>query len=149
MFIAMFEVITICAAIVFTVALGMSMKHTKMIDDDREIAWYLRANRHGRARTSFRSILMSAEKLKDEVAVSEGTYCAGNRLIDDLYIDCSGQRIRLYLNVQKDKVFVSVLKGIISVDQNSYGADPEKRIEIREYATIVVGETQLQFRKER
>lgn len=73
----------------------------------------------------------------------------GNRLWDEIYVDSSGGTVRMYLNIQKEKMYLSVLSGSIYIDNQLYCADRSRRIEVQEYARIRISDIELKFGKRR
>ena len=143
------ELLTIAAAWIFVLTEWAARKYSSTTGEETESYWYLSAERTGTAENGLRQFLLPADRLKNEAALGEGRYYAGNRLTDDLYIDAAGPRIRLYINVQKDVVYLSVLKGTVSIDNHRCEADPGQRIRLREYTVMRVADAQLQLRRKK
>lgn len=144
------ELITIGALLAFTAAEWFSISRSKeSLDKAENELWYVRARRTGPAKGGIRSILLGRRNLSERIALGEERYLAGNRLVDDLYIDASGKRVRLFINVQKDKVFLTVLRGSVFISTCVYEADKTKRVEIKDMTKVVVSDVELEFIRKR
>lgn len=145
--ITVFELITILSLFVLTVALYLSgdMHRPLDVEDESMTMWTMRARRVGPARWCLRSFFTrgSSEKIRLE----EGTLIVGNRLRDECYIDDTGERVKLFLNIQRQKVLVNVLKGRAYVGGECWEADEDVdgRIEIRSGMKIELNDVELEF----
>lgn len=66
-------------------------------------------------------------------------------MTDDLYLDVSGKRVRLYINVQSDRLFLTVIQGAVHIEYHTYEADQGKRIEIPDRTKVIVSDLELEF----
>ena len=74
-----------------------------------------------------------------EVLLGRDKYFIGNRLWDDIYVRTSGtRRIRCYLNVQKDQIVLTIMRGYIVLGQRRYEADSKKRIRLSEFSDVLM-----------
>ena len=74
-----------------------------------------------------------------EVLLGRDKYFIGNRLWDDIYVRTSGKRrIRCYLNVQKDQIILTVMRGHIVLGRRRYEADSKKRIRLSEFSDVLM-----------
>lgn len=121
----------------------------KTEEEQGEIVWNIISERIGTARKSMRNIFMNRKLLSEKIGLSEGCYFMGNRRRDEIYVDSSGPRIRLYVNVQKERVFLTVLKGHISIDSQVVYANRAARTELPDYSKIRIADIELQFMKRR
>ena len=145
--ITVFELITILSLFVLTVALYLSgdMHRPLDVEDESMTMWPMRARRVGPAKWRLCSFFVrgSSEKIRLE----EGTLIVGNRLRDECYIDDTGERVKLFLNVQRQKVLVNVLKGRAYVGGECWEADEDVdgRIEVRSGMKIELNDVELEF----
>lgn len=144
-----YEVITIAVIGVFTIYMGISSWGDALENGEEETIWRLRARRIGTAKANRRQALFGEHVLKPEIGLPVGRYLAGNRMLDDLYIDTSGKRFRLFLNVQADRVYLSILKGEVRIQNHRYGPDETKRIELSDWSKIQMDDVELQFIREK
>lgn len=141
-----FELITILSLLALTVILYFSGETKRSpFDTQAETMWIMRARRVGPARWRLRSFLVrgSTEKIR----LKEGTLIVGNRFKDECYVDDTGERILLFVNVQRQKILLSVLKGTIYISGECYEADEdvEGRIEVRSGMKIELNDVELEF----
>lgn len=74
-----------------------------------------------------------------EVLLGRDKYFIGNRLWDDIYVRTSGtRRMRCYLNVQKDQIILTVMRGHIVLGRRRYEADSKKRIRLSEFSDVLM-----------
>ena len=74
----------------------------------------------------------------------------GNGFGMDIYLDTPPQeKLKLFLDVRRDCVYITVLKGSVSIAGFRYKADPHKRIRLDESMRfrIHAGNIDLSFRK--
>ena len=82
--------------------------------------------------------------------LEEGTYLIGNDRGCDIYLDVSGRgRTRLFLDVRPECVYLTVMKGTVTIAGTQYHANPGSRMELQEYMRIRVGNADLILQKER
>lgn len=85
-----------------------------------------------------------------EILLGKNRYYMGNRLWDDVYIKTKGRkkRYRIYLNVQKDQILITVLRGSIVVDQKRYGTNYRRKIRVSEFSDVRIdGTEEIMFRR--
>lgn len=146
-----FQLITIISFLVLTVALYFSGNIRGSLDTQPgEIMWIMRGRRIGSVRWRLRSFLVKGST--ERIQLTEGTFLIGNRLRDDIFIDDTGKRILLLVNVQKQKVLVNVLKGSVYIMGESLEADEdvEGRLEVRSSGIkIELNDVELEFLRSR
>lgn len=144
--IAVFQVCTVCLLIFFTLLelVEMLLKQRRM-DGRKAALWMVRAKRIGTAKKNFRTRLLTFGGRAQEAELGEDRYLAGNRMTDDLYLDVSGKRVRLYINVQSDRLFLTVIQGAVHIEYHTYEADQGKRIEIPDRTKVIVSDLELEF----
>lgn len=149
--VVVFQLLAVASLAVLAIFLWISMEFTRDgTNSDGELIWDLRVERIAAPKKKFWKV-WTEEGRQSNVSLPEGCYYCGNRRIsDDIYVDSSGGTVRMYLNVQKEKLYLSVLKGNIYIDNQLYCADPSKRIEIQEYARIRISDDiEVRFNKRR
>lgn len=143
-----FELITILSLFVLTVALYLSgdMHRPLDVEDESMTMWTMRARRVGPSKWRVHSFLVRGSN-NEKIRLTEGTLIVGNRLKDECYIDDTGERVKLFLNVQRQKIMLSVLKGRIYIAGESYEADEDVdgRIELRTGMKIECNDLELEF----
>ena len=143
-----FELITILSLFVLTVALWFSGEIRRKpldVEDESMTMWTMRARRIGPAKWRLRSLF--ARESTEKIRLTEGTLTVGNRLKDECYIDDTGERVKLFLNVQRQKILVNVLKGRVYVGGECYEVDEDVdgRIEMRSGMKIELDDVELEF----
>ena len=116
-----------------------------------EILWNVKAVRTGSVKFGLRRFLLMAGLPKvNEMPLEEGTYLIGNDRGCDIYLDVSGRgRTRLFLDVRPECVYLTVMKGTVTIAGTQYHANPGSRMELQEYMRIRVGNADLILQKER
>lgn len=125
----------------------MSWK-SESLDKEGKKLWDVRARRIGPAKVNIYNLLFK-NKMFERIALEEERYLAGNRMRDDFYIDVSGKRIRIFINVQQDKIYLTVLNGSVVISNCIYEADKTRRIEINDMTRVVVSDIELEFIRKR
>lgn len=144
-----FEVLTVGAILAFTIVECISMSwKSESLDKEGKKLWDVRARRIGPAKMNIYNLFLK-NKMFERIALEEERYLAGNRMRDDFYIDVSGKRIRLFINVQQDKIYLTVLKGLVEISNCIYEADKTRRIEINDMTRVVVSDIELEFIRKR
>lgn len=69
-------------------------------------------------------------------------------ILDDIVVDTKN-KIRLYLNVQPDKVLLTVLKGSLRIRERVYEQDQTRQIVINDHMVIFFDGIKITFRKGR
>lgn len=143
-----FELITIISLFALTVALwfsGESRRKPLDVEDESMTRWTMSARRIGPAKWRLHSLF--ARKSTEKIRLTEGILIVGNRLKDECYIDDTGERVKLFLNVQRQKILVNVLKGRVYVGGECWEADEdiEGRIEVRNGMKIELNDVELEF----
>ena len=138
------QVMTTIILAILTLRLAVYMRKHSVQEGAGEPLWFVYAARTGMAKKRFFNNTMC-----DAEGIPQGSMIAGNRIWDDLYIDSAGERVKLLINAQNDKLFVSVLKGSIKVEQYEYHANKKARISIPEYTKLVLEDIELTFKKRR
>lgn len=92
--------------------------------------------------------LMKYKQLTSEVLLGKEHYYIGNRIYDDVYIKSDSKaRVRAYLNVHKDRILMTVIRGEVFVDERVYAADCKKRITLSEFSNVRFADTDMVFQK--
>ena len=126
------------------------LRQRKPLMSRGEILWNLHAVRTGTVKFGFRHFLLTAGKNREnEIPLEEGTYLVGNRRGDDIYLDSTGRKVQLFVDVRHQCVYLTVMKGAVSIAGIKYQADSGKRLEIQEHMRIRAGNVDLIFKKER
>lgn len=142
----LFELITIVAMFLCTIYAWCVAGSVKDIGEaSGEIIWNMFAERTGTAKNVFWKKVMKRNALGTSIALSEGTYIVSNRFANDIYVDASGPIVKLYLNVQRGKMYVSIIKGQISIDNCTCYANRTTRVEIPEYSRVRIADVEVQF----
>ena len=114
-----------------------------------EILWNVKAVRTGSVKFGLRRFLLMAGRPKlNEMPLEKGTYLLGNDRGCDIYLDVSA-RTRLFLDVRPECVYLTVMKGTVTIAGAQYHANPGCRMELHEYKRIRVGNVDLSLQKER
>lgn len=142
-----FQILTIGSLFLFTIYECILMKSNKMKEDNGKIVWNISSERIGVARRDFWKLIRGDRSLEANISLSEGCYILGNRWGDEIYIDSSGKRVKIYFNVQKEKIYLTVLKGRISINNHIYDANKSSRIRIMEYTRIKIQDIRVQFQR--
>lgn len=152
------QVLTVLTGIVFVGSVLLSIVKEKNFSrreslryghgtDQGEIVWMLKATRIGSGEKTWFQKIIGKHVLKGSIALEEDQYWMGNRIQDELYVDAAGCRVKLYLNVQRDSVYLSVLEGEVMIQNQVYGPDKTSRILIRNNDTVLFEDLELQFLK--
>lgn len=148
MSIIIWQMFTIIILIFFVLGTWISLNRgLESLDKKEAVHWEICARRVGTAKGSIRKKLMKKCQLSDEILLGENIYFIGNRFKDEIYIDDSGERLLLYANIQKEKVYLTVLKGVMKISNHFYEADKTKRIEIKDRMKISFSDVELEFIK--
>jgi len=83
----------------------------------------------------------------DRLDMPTGNYLLGNGMFNDIYIDTGREPLRMYLNIQKNKIFVTVLKGKIRISDKTYKSNRREQIIIEDNTRVYAGNIQLKFLK--
>lgn len=142
------------STIVFMLLLFLTMLKTEKRERRKEeeaedICWNIKTFRVGKARKTFAYYFMPPGKLKDEIGLQTGVYVLGNGLFNDIYLDSAGDRTKIYLNVQRDKIYLTVLKGHIVMQSYRYEANAKEMIMLEDMSRTEIGDVMLQFCKRR
>lgn len=114
-----------------------------------DVCWNIKAFRVGKAKKTFAYYFMSPGKMKDEIELQPGLYVLGNGFLDDIYLDSAGDRTNIHLNVHRDKIYLTVLKGYITMQSYRYEANAKEMILIEDMSRVEIGDIMLQFYKRR
>lgn len=142
------------STIVFMLLLFLTMLRTPRRERSKgdlaeDICWSVKAFRVGKARKTFAYYFMSPGKLKDEIKLQTGVYALGNGIFDDIYLDSGGDRTKIHLNVQRDNIYLTVLRGHIVMQSYRYEANAKEMIMIEDMSRTEIGDVLLQFCKRR
>ena len=149
MLIIMCQIGTIICMGGLTVYLWRTLSDKKFSGNERgKSLWVLKSQRVGKSQSSVKHIIKE-KQLKDKIELPEAGFTLGNGLMDDIFIDACKTRVKLYLNIQKDRIFLTVLKGKVVIQNYIYSSDVKKIIEMKDLSRMEIGEVSLQFQKKR
>lgn len=142
------ELMTIGTLAIFVVLMELQSLSWKEKGSDTEVKiWRLKA-RSVQAAEGVIGALMKYKQLTSEVLLGKEHYYIGNRVYDDIYIKSDSKaRVRAYLNVHKDRIIMTVLKGKVFINEKEYVADCKKRITLSEFSNIRIADTEMVFQK--
>ena len=148
------EFALIISLIAFLIAENISLLCEKRpLSTQGEILWHMEARRIGQIRFSIRrSIHMLGKPRENSLELEEGSFILGNVFSTDIYLDTPPQeKLKLFLDVRRECIYITVLKGSVSIAGFRYKADPHKRIRLDESMRfrIHAGNIDLNFRKEK
>lgn len=111
------QIIVVCTAAIMVIVTGIQVLNMyRHTESLGETVWYV--------------------KSKEGVTeLSEGTFWAKH----------PKEKAKLFLNVQKDCIFLTVVKGKIRMNSVTYQKNLKEQIILKDYALISVGNQQLQF----
>lgn len=121
---------------------------SEALGKDKERLWYVRARRIGVARLNIHRIFYR-NRMLESVFLEKESYLVGNRMRNDLYVDASGKEVRLFVNVQKEKIYLTVLEGFAMISGWNYEADKTRRIEIDDRTRVTLSDIELEFVRKR
>ena len=149
------ELAFIISLIVFLLVEKISLLCEKRpLSTQGEILWHIDARRNGRIGFSIRRFLHMLGKPKENsLELEEGSFIMGNGFLGtDIYLDTPPQeKLKLFLDVRRECIYITVLQGAVTIAGFRYAADPHKRIRLDESMRfrIHAGNIDLSFRKER
>lgn len=114
-----------------------------------DVCWNIKAFRVGKARKTVAYYFMPPGKLKDEIELQSGLYVLGNGIFDDIYLDSAGDRTKIHLNVHRERIYLTVLKGHVTMQSYRYEANTKEMILIEDMCRAEIGDVMLQFCKRR
>ena len=114
-----------------------------------ETFWIVEVQNVGKPPRNFSYFLRKQGGLKREIQMPLGVFFAGNRWVDGIYLGTGGQRVRLFLNVQKNEIVMTVLEGSIQTRNGIQVANQTEKLSLNDYSKIIVGDLELQFCKRR
>lgn len=144
-----FQVVSVWLLLFFVILemVGMKGLENSMNSTDRAL-WTVQARRIGIAENNIRTIIAKLRPQEQQVKLFEGRYLAGNRLTDELYLDVAGRRVKFYLNVYTDRLYLTVLKGEVLIEYFLYKEDVSQRISIPNRTKVTIRDLELEFVKE-
>lgn len=146
MIITISQLSTILFLVCLVLAFFKSLRRkSDVCDKNLEILWSVKAQRVGKAKNTIRHMFVNGSKLKDSIDLYEDTFILGNGMSDDIYIDTSAKRIKLYLNVQRENIYLTVLKGSVSIQNHTFVQNKEEIIKLNDLSKVVVDDIMLQF----
>lgn len=107
--------------------------------------WLVQMQRMGKAPKNLSYFLRKKSGIGEELHLPLGVFFAGNRWTDTIYLGVGGERVRLFLNIQKEEIVLTVLEGKIQTKNGVYEANKREQISIHDFTKIVVGDLELQF----
>lgn len=133
----LFELLTILSLILLTAICTyncfLSLKEQPVNKSYENASWCIHANPIG---IMSRKHGFKANKSSHEVSLHNTSYLLGNRRTDNLQIPVSGMHICCYLNVQEHCIYLTVLKGEVSINGTPLLADPKKRVPLNSGSTL-------------
>lgn len=150
MIVTICQIVAVCSLIFFTIIeIGDMYQQSNTLDSYNSVLWTIRAIRISNSKRSIYRKLLTLRGTRREVGLCEDRYLAGNRLRDDLYLDAGGRRVRLYINVQSERLLLTVLQGEIRINQHKYTADKGVRIEISDWTRVEIQDMEIEFVRKR
>lgn len=147
--IVFFQVMTVIGMTLLTIKLLCSVFKNSEQDGTGEPLWFVTAKPIGMAKRSFFNRIFR-DSTCNILGLPQGSIIAGNRWIDELYIASAGTRTKLLFNIQRDKLYVSVLKGSILIEGYEYLANKKARISLPDYSKLIIcDDIELSFNKRR
>ena len=144
-----FQLCTMFFMLCLTMKFILDLRKDIFVAENSEPLWVVSTQRVKPARYTIRNIVLSGRKLSNSVTLHQESLILGNGMFDDVYIDTSGHRVKLYLNVQRDKIFLSVLKGSVMIDNNTFVANKKEIIPLEEFSQVKIEDVLLRFTKSR
>lgn len=143
------EMVTIFSLIlIFLIEFIFISKEHLMPKNVGQAAWQIIAKRTGITRGKFRILLPSQNREGPDISLIQGLYYLGNRRRqNDIYVDVTGEPIRVHLNIQNERAYFTVVSGCVSYHGKRYEEDTAAMIEIFDHHTITLGDMDLQFVK--
>ena len=149
MWVVAFQIATIFSLLAVVICVCMELHLGGTCSNSREILWSVHAERVGPAANTLRHVLLNRRGMSEVIWLPEDTFLMGNRMGDDIYLDAGHGRVKLYLNVQKDRILLSVLKGRAMIHNRMYEANSHEMIEIFDFKRVVVEDIALQFQRKK
>lgn len=150
MIITISQLSTIFFLMCLVFAFSKSLRRDGAVSDENlELLWTLKAQRVGKAKKSLRHMFVNERKLKDTIDLHEGTFVLGNGMSDDIYIDTSGKRIKIFLNVQRENIYLTVLKGSVSIQNYTYPQNKKEIIKLDDLSKVTADDVMFQFYKKK
>ena len=99
-------------------------------DSIGEIVWIAELEKEGKVKT---------------LELPEGSFLMGNGLLNDIRIQVKGPVVRLYMNVQKNDLAVSVIKGKVQIGNYTYQSDKKERISLSDGKILQLENAKIRF----
>lgn len=145
-----FQIGTIFCMFFLFLLLFVRPKNEKWKKNNKQGAlWKVRAIRVGKAKKTFAYYFFPPDYLKDEIVLQTGVYTLGNRIWNDVYLDVAEEPVKIHLNVQQNQVYLTVLKGHVTIQSYHYHANSKENILLEDMSRVEIGEILLQFSKRR
>ena len=143
----MFQMGTIffLAGMIVFVLLFLQKRNTE--EKTGECIWSIRSSRVEPKASGLIRRLFQWHKRGNEAALEEGAVYLGNGMTDDIFLDTGGGRLRLYLNVMQEKIYLTVLKGSVRIGGYVYRKDATRQLVIRDYTEVFAQEAKLIFQR--
>lgn len=143
-----FQIATILCIIILIFLFYFSLrKDDPMEERTGQEVWMIRCRRIAPTSSGILRRMLMYGRADDEAELPEGSFYLGNNiLLNDIVLNVR-DRIRLYLNVQPDKVLLTVLKGKVQISGYTYYQDSAKQIVIRDHMEVSTNEAKLIFKR--
>lgn len=141
-----FQLITIGMLACMTISIWLRVwrveRESKSFD---ETFWIVQMQRMGSTPRNLSYFWRKHRGMWDELELPLGVFFAGNRWRDTIYIGTGGERVRLFLNIQKSEVVLTVLEGRVQTRNGIYEANQSKQITLQDFSKVMIGDVELQF----
>ena len=110
-----------------------------------ETFWSVHMQRMGSTPRNFSYFWRKYRGMREELELPLGVFFAGNRWRDTIYLGTGGERVRLFLNVQKNEIVLTVLEGSVQTRTGIYEANQSRQIALQDFSKLMIGDVELQF----
>ena len=149
MIITIFQLLTVIFLFIILVLLGFLSGNKDRNDRTGKTIWTIESDRSVAGLSDIWKRCIFIHKGEDRVELPEGSFYLGSSMILDDIVVYTKNKIRLYLNVQPDKVLVTVLKGSLIIRERVYEQDQTRQIVINDHMVIFFDGIKITFRKGR
>lgn len=141
-----FQLITIGMMASMTIGIwlrvGRAERESKSFD---QTFWVVQMQRMGSTPRNLSYFWRKHRGMWNELELPLGVFFAGNRWRDTIYVGTDGERVRLFLNVQKNEIVLTVLEGRVQTRTGIYEANQSKQITLQDSSKVMIGDVELQF----
>ena len=111
--------------------------------------WKVKAVRVGKARRTFSDYFLPPNYLQDVILLQTGVYTLGNGIWNDIYLDEAEEAVKIHLNVQQNQIYLTVLKGHVTIQSYCYHANSKEVILLEDMSKVEIGSILLKFSRRR